>query len=88
MTGAEGIKVNKPELDEIAWQFLESEFTGRTYADWPIYQRIDAYLHHRGLGALANDGTAYDALLECVMANIGRAQRVGRLRVHNRRDAW
>lgn len=67
------------ELDSIAWEFLGSEFTGRTYAGWPIDRRLDAYLLHRGLIAVANDGTASGALLDRVMANIGRALRNGTL---------
>ena len=67
------------ELDRIAWKFLDSKFTGRTYADWPIDRRLDAYLLHHGLVNLMNDGTVYDALLERVMANIGPALREGRL---------
>lgn len=42
---------------------------------WPIDGRIDAYLHHHGLGPVANDGATYSALLETVMANIGPALR-------------
>jgi hypothetical protein len=67
------------ELDSIAWEFLGSEFTGQIYAGWPIDQRLDAYLLHRGLIAVANDGTACNALLDRVMANIGRALRNGLL---------
>lgn len=88
MTAAEGTKTDESELDGIAWQFLKSEFTDRIYADWPIYQRLDAYLHHHGLGALANDGTAYDALLQRVLANIARARRVGALRALDGREPW
>ena len=48
-------------------EVLRSEFTGQIYADRPIDRRIDAYLLHHGLTELLNDGSAYDALLECVM---------------------
>jgi hypothetical protein len=65
------------ELDVIAWRFLRSEFTAQIYADWPIDRRLDAYLAHHGLFDLLNDGAAYEALLERVMANIGRALRSG-----------
>ena len=65
------------ELDSIAWEFLESEFTGPTYAIWPIERRLEAYLLHRGLGTLADDGTVCGALLDRVMANIGPALQRG-----------
>lgn len=71
------------ELDSIAWEFLESKFTGRSYADWPIDRRLDAYLLHHGLVNVMNDGTVYNALLERVMSNIGPALRKGLLAQHN-----
>jgi hypothetical protein len=58
------------QLEAIAWDFLGSEFTEETYAIWSIDRRVDAYLHHRGLEDIVNDGGAYDALLQRVMANI------------------
>ena len=67
------------ELDKIAWNFLGSKFTGQTYAQWPIDQRMDAYLLHQGLINVMNDGIVYNALLESVMANIGPALRKGHL---------
>ena len=33
-------------IDTIAWQFLCSHYTRREYWDWPLEQRIDAYLRH------------------------------------------
>jgi len=65
------------ELDTLAWRFLGSEFTGRIYASWPLDRRVEAYLLH--LMGVANDGSIYNALLERVMANIGRALRRGLL---------
>lgn len=65
------------EMDSIAWEFLESEFAGPIYVSWPIDRRLEVFLLHRGLTALANDGTASSALLERVMANIGPALRRG-----------
>ena len=70
-------EVTRDHLETIAWQFLRSEFTGQIYADWPIDRRIDAFLLHRGQTGLLNDGSAYDALMERVMANIGAALRAG-----------
>lgn len=66
-TPTDRFKMTRIQLDSIAWKFLRSEFTGQIYADRPIDRRIDAYLLHHGLTELLNDGSAYDALLECVM---------------------
>lgn len=68
------------EIDDIAWKFLRSEFTGHTYANWPIDRRVDAYLIRNGLRRLLDDGGIYSMLLDRVMSNIGAALRSGVLR--------
>jgi hypothetical protein len=67
------------ELEIVAWRFLRSEFTEQTYSDWPMDRRVDAFLVHYGPIELMNDGSAYNALLERIMANIGPALRNGTL---------
>lgn len=79
MTTPRHVELRKRKLDAIAWKFLGSEFTGKIYADWPIDRRVDAYLRHHRLIDIVNDGGAYNALLERVMANISRARRDGLL---------
>lgn len=77
MTPTSGDELTHKEFDVIAWKFLASEFTGQIYADWSIDRRLDAYLLHYGPSELLNDQSAYNALLERVMANIGPALRNG-----------
>lgn len=79
MTTAGHVELSGRRLDAIASKFLGSEFTGKIYADWPIDRRVDAFLRRHGLIDIVNDGGAYNALLERVMANIGRARRDGLL---------
>lgn len=66
-------------LDDVAWQFLGSEFTGEIYANWPLDRRLDVFLRHHGYRALRDDGSAYSALLDRVMDNISVAVRTGML---------
>ena len=77
MTSTDRTTGARSELDDIAWQFLRSEFAGEIYLDWPIDRRLDAFLRHRGYDQLHDDGTAYEALLDRVMANIGAALQTG-----------
>jgi len=79
MTIAEQTRLTDPQMEAIAWGFLRSEFTQQIYASWPMDRRIDAYLHHRGLDQIIDDGSAFDRLTERVMANLGRALRTGLL---------
>ncbi len=72
------------EIDGIAWQFLCSPFTHRDYWDWPLERRVDAYLRHLARGDIINDGAAYSALVDRVMANFPRARRDGVLQPPHR----
>lgn len=67
------------ELEAIAWGFLESSYAGQYFTEWPIDRRLYAYLRHRGLRDLADDGTVCAALLDRVMANISLAADRGTL---------
>lgn len=77
MTPTERVVFNRQELDAIAWRFLESEYTGQHYSEWPIDRRVDAYLLHDGPVEVLNDGSVYAALLERIMANIRPAMLRG-----------
>ncbi|MBX7432143.1 hypothetical protein JDV09_08485 [Mycobacterium sp. Y57] len=77
MASTDPIVGTRDRLDDVAWQFLSSEFAGEIYQDWSIEQRLDAFLRHRGHEAFRDDGSAYEALLDRVMANIGAAIRAG-----------
>lgn len=77
MATTDKLVVSPAQLDNVAWQFLRSDLTGETYAQWPIDRRLDAFLLHHGYRKLHDDGSAYNALLDRVMANIGTAVRIG-----------
>jgi hypothetical protein len=77
MTAAGRVELTELESNNIAWEFLRSEFAESVYCDWPIDRRFDVFLHHRGRDDLINDGAAYDNLLQRVMVNIGPALRRG-----------
>lgn len=79
MTPAGRTELTAEELDAIAWDFFTSEFTERKYSMWPIDRRVDAFLRHHILDDVINNGAAYDALIQRVMANIGTALRRGLL---------
>ncbi len=66
------------DVDALAWQFLNSGYADKnTYADWPLDRRLDGFLRRRGLVRLAEDGDAYDLVLNRVMGYIGAAARPG-----------
>jgi hypothetical protein len=69
--------LTEQELEALAWGFLGSEFAGLVYADWTVERRIDAYLAHHGMSHVVNNGDAYQAVLQCVFANIRPARRRG-----------
>ncbi len=72
------------EIDDIAWRFLCSPFTKRDYWDWSLENRLDAYLRQHQRRDILNNGAAYSALVERVMANIPRARRDGVLQPPHR----
>ena len=79
-TSTDHLALTRRQLDDIAWQFLRSEFTGDIYAQWSLDHSLDVFLLHRGFRKLHDNGSAYSALMERVMANLGTAARLGLLR--------
>ncbi|BBX65807.1 hypothetical protein MSAS_49810 [Mycobacterium saskatchewanense] len=59
------------DVDGLAFQFLDSSYATNVYADWSLDQRVEGFLRHRGLVRLAEDGDAYELILNRVMAYIG-----------------
>lgn len=68
------------DLESIAWGFLGSSYAGPHFTEWPIDRRLHAYLRHKGMLDLADDGTVCAVLLDRVMANISPALDRGTLR--------
>lgn len=75
--------LTRSQLDNVAWQFLRSEFTHGVYAHWPIDRRLEVFLLHRGYRQLHDDGTACSALLDRLMDNLPVAAQLGVLPVRN-----
>ena len=66
------------DVDALAWQFLNSAYADNNkYADWPLDRRLDGFLRRQGLIRLAEDGDAYDLILNRVLAYIGVGSRPG-----------
>jgi hypothetical protein len=63
------------DVDELAWQFMDSAYADDTYADWPLDRRLEGFLRHRGPFGIAEDGDAFGLVLERVMACIGALSR-------------
>ena len=63
------------DVDSLAWQFLNSSYADDAYADWPLDRRLDGFLRRGGLVRLAEDGDAYDVILNRVMAYIAARAR-------------
>lgn len=61
------------DVDALVWQFFNSTYADDTYADWPLDRRLEGFLRRRGLHRIAEDGDAYDLVLDRVMAYIGVA---------------
>ncbi|GAS93603.1 uncharacterized protein RMCC_0569 [Mycolicibacterium canariasense] len=82
-TATARVSLTRSQLDDVAWQFLRSEFTDDVYAHWPIDRRLDVFLLHRGYRQLHDDGSACSALLDRVMDNLPVAAQIGVLPVRN-----
>ena len=61
------------DLDAIAWQFLCSDYATKSYVQWPLDRRLQAYLDRDGLTEIANNGRAYATVFDRVMRSIGLA---------------
>ncbi|ULE33405.1 hypothetical protein [Mycobacterium sp. IDR2000157661] len=83
MAPSDWLNLTTAELDTVAWRFLRSEFATPSYADWSLDRRLDAFLSHHGPADILVDGSAYSALLDRVMVNIGPARRNGVLSLPN-----
>ncbi|KAA1244625.1 hypothetical protein F0Q45_24815 [Mycobacterium simiae] len=63
------------DVDKLAAQFLKSPYADRTkYCEWPLDRRLEGFLRRRELVRLAEDGDAYDLILNRVMAYLGAAR--------------
>lgn len=61
-------ELTEQDIKALACDFLDSEFAGRFYASWSIDRCIDGYLRHCDMNHIANDGDAYNAVLQQILA--------------------
>jgi hypothetical protein len=80
------VTLEDAELDTMAWGFIDSSYAGSQFADWPIDRRLHAYLDHRRLSSVADDGTLCEALLDRVMAKLPFALDSGETQIIVRSD--
>lgn len=63
------------DVDALAWQFLHSTYADDHHSGWPLDRCIDGFLRRWGLARLADDGDAYELVLNRVMSYIGALSR-------------
>ena len=69
--------VSDSDLDVLTSQFLTSTYADKAYADWPLDRRLEGFLRRRGMFRIAEDGDAYDLVLNHVMRHVGMASNSG-----------
>ena len=59
-----------PDVDVLAYQFLDSDYAAAEYINWPLERRLEGFLRHRGMARVADDGDTCQILLDRVMRDI------------------
>ena len=69
MTTASGdvLLLTDPDVDVLAYQFLDSDYAADAYINWPLERRLEGFLRHRGMARVADDGDTCSILLDRVM---------------------
>ncbi|WP_372480957.1 hypothetical protein [Mycobacterium intracellulare] len=67
--------LNDSDVDALAQQFTNSTYADDTYAGWPLDRRLEGFLRHQGLLAVAEDGDAFGLVLDRAMACISALSR-------------
>ena len=72
------LSLTDPDVDVLAYQFLDSDYAADAYINWPLEQRLDGFLRNRGMARVADDGDSCHILLDRVMSyiNVDPATRV------------
>ena len=71
--GANPPLVSDRDVDQFAWQFLNSDYVDDIHANWPLERRLEGFLRNRGLARLADDGDVCTIILDRVMTYRGQA---------------
>jgi hypothetical protein len=67
--------VTDGDIDALAREFVNSTDPAHAYPGWSIDRRIEAFLRHRDLAAVANNGDLCNILVNRILTYAGIARR-------------
>lgn len=68
--GGDALLWTDPDVDVLAYQFLDSDYAADAYINWPLERRLEGFLRSRGMTRVADDGDTCQILLDRVMRDI------------------
>jgi hypothetical protein len=67
--------VTDGDIDALAWDFVDSSEPAHSHPGWSIDRRVEAFLRHRDLAAVANNGDLCNILVNRILTYVGMARR-------------
>ncbi|WP_254893599.1 hypothetical protein [Mycobacterium malmoense] len=69
------LMVTDRDIDALAREFVNSDDPAHAYPGWTIDRRVEAFLRHRDLAAVANDGDLCNILINRILIYVAIARR-------------